>query len=428
MRYFTGSSHLHFDTQSVVVTLVASNCVMSFHHSLRANRLDLRAMNHRRSVALLIESSNAYARGVLSGIADYIRHHEPWSVFFPEQERGATPPAWLSNWKGDGIIARIENDRIATVMRKVKCPVVDVSAARHLPNIPWVETDDLAICDLIVEHLIERGFRQLAFCGDPGFNWSNWREQHFARLAQEAGCGVHVHRSIPRSDPKYSWKREKRGIVTWLKHLPRPVGIMACYDIKAQQLLDVCRELNIAVPEEVAVIGVDNDELLCELADPPLSSVISNTHRTGYEAAALLDRMMSGVKVEPEALLIKPFGIKTRQSTDTLAIDDADVAAAVRFIRENAWKGINVSDVLREVPVTRRSLESRFRKILGRTPHEEITRLKIDRVRQLLVETDLPLSAIARRTGFQHDEYLSVAFKKSVGVSPSQFRRAEQQR
>ena len=203
---------------------------------------------------------------------------------------------------------------------------------------------------------------------------------------------------------------------------------MACYDIKAQQLLDVCRELNIAVPEEVAVIGVDNDELLCELADPPLSSVISNTHRTGYEAASLLNQMMSGVKVEPEASLIRPLGIKTRQSTDTLAIDDADVAAAVRFIRENAWKGINVSDVLREVPVTRRSIESRFRKILGRTPHEEITRLKIDRVRQLLLETDLSLSAIARRTGFQHDEYLSVAFKKAVGVSHSHFRRAEQQR
>lgn len=383
-------------------------------------------MNRRHSVALLIESSNAYARGVLSGIADYIRHHEPWSVFFPEQERGASPPEWLSNWEGDGIIARIENDQIATVMRKAECPVVDVSAARHLPKIPWVETDDQVICEFAVEHLVERGFKNLAFCGDPGFNWSNWREQHFKRLAEEAGCRVNIHRSTSRTNKQYSWDLEKRGLARWLKELPRPVGIMACYDIKAQQLLDVCRELDIAVPEEAAVIGVDNDELLCDLADPPLSSVISNTHRTGYEAASLLDRMMAGTRVDPKPSLIKPLGVRTRQSTDTLAIDDADIASAVRFIRENAFRGINVGDVLNEVPLTRRAFESRFRKILGRTPHEEITRVKMQRVRQLLSETDLSLSAIARRTGFQHDEYLSVAFKKAVGVSPRQFRQAEQ--
>jgi LacI family transcriptional regulator len=200
---------------------------------------------------------------------------------------------------------------------------------------------------------------------------------------------------------------------------------MACYDIKAQKILDVCRELDIAVPEEVAVIGVDNDELLCGLADPPLTSVICNTRRTGFEAASLLDRLMSGEKVGSEPILVKPIGIADRQSTDILAIEDREVAIAVRFIRENAWKGINVNDVLREVPLSRRVLENRFLKILGRTPHEEITRLKIDRVKQLLTETDLPLTEIARRTGYRHDYYLSVAFKKSVGVPPRIFRQTE---
>lgn len=385
-------------------------------------------MSRRRSVALLVESSNAYARGVLKGITDFIRHHEPWSVVFPELERGALPPGWLTKWKGDGVIARVENDEIAAAMRKLKCPLVDVSAARHLPDTPWVETDDRAISEMAVEHLVERGFHLLAFCGDPSFNWSNWRQQHFERCAVEAGCEISVHNSPPRSDPKYSWNRDKRGLTSWLKRLPRPVGIVACYDIKAQQLLDVCRELNIAVPEEVAVIGVDNDELLCELADPPLSSVISNTNRTGYEAASLLNRMMSGEKLGPESVLIKPLGIETRQSTDTLAIDDPEIAAAVRFIRENARHGINVSDVLREVPLSRRVLEYRFRRILGRTPHEEITRLRMNRIKQLLAETDLSLSMIARRTGFEHDEYLSVAFKKAVGITPSRYRQAEQKR
>jgi LacI family transcriptional regulator len=381
-------------------------------------------MSLRKSVALLIETSNAYSRGVLEGVIDYMRQHEPWSITLPEQERGASPPDWLSRWRGDGIIARIETDEIARAVRQTKLPVVDVSAARHLPDIPWVETDDQAIARLAAEHLLERGFRHLAFCGDAGFNWSVWRGQHFEQIVLKAGSQCHVHESIPRMDTSYSWNREKQRLMTWLKRLPRPIGIMACYDIKAQQLLDVCRELEIAVPEEMAVIGVDNDRLLCDLADPPLSSVICNTRRAGYEAASLLDRMMSGETMAPEARLLEPLGIETRQSTDILAIDDPDVAIAIRFIREHACRGIDVSDVLRQVPLSRRVLENRFRKILGRTPHQEITRLRIDRVKQLLAETDLPLSGIASRTGFQHDEYMTVAFKKQVGIPPSKFRQS----
>jgi len=381
-------------------------------------------MSLRSSVALLIETSNAYSRGVLEGVIDYMRQHEPWSITLPEQERGASPPDWLSRWRGDGIIARIETDEIARAVRKTKLPVVDVSAARHLPDIPWVETDDQAIARLAAEHLLERGFRHLAFCGDAGFNWSVWRGQHFEQIVREAGCECHIHESIPRMDASYFWNREKQRLMTRLKRLPRPIGIMACYDIKAQQLLDVCRELEIAVPEEMAVIGVDNDRLLCDLADPPLSSVICNTRRAGYEAASLLDRMMSGETVVAEARLLEPLGIETRQSTDILAIDDPDVAIAIRFIREQACRGIDVSDVLRQVPLSRRVLENRFRKILGRTPHQEITRLRIDRVKQLLAETDLPLSGIASRTGFQHDEYMTVAFKKQVGIPPSKFRQS----
>lgn len=382
-------------------------------------------MKDRRSVTLLVETSNSYARGVLEGVVDYVRQHEGWSIFLPEQERGGSPPAWLSRWKGDGIVARIETEEIARTMRRTGLPVVDVSAARHLPDIPWVETDDEAIAGIAVDHLVERGFRHLAFCGDPGFNWSVWRRQNFERVVKESGCQCYVHETIAQSDASYSWNREKRGLIKWINRLPRPVGIMACYDIKAQKILDVCRELDIAVPEEVAVIGVDNDELLCGLADPPLTSVICNTRRTGFEAASLLDRLMSGEKVGAEKILVKPIGVAARQSTDILAIEDRDVAIAVRFIRENAWNGINVNDVLKEVPLSRRVLENRFLKILGRTPHEEITRLKIDRVKQLLTETDLPLTEIARRTGYRHDEYLSVAFKKSVGVPPRNFRQTE---
>ena len=376
----------------------------------------------RRSVALLIETSNSYSRGVLEGITQYVRHHERWSIFLPEQERGGRPPQWLGRWKGDGIIARIETDEIAAALRKTKLPVVDVSAARHLPDIPWVETDDDAIAELGVKHLLDRGFRNLAYCGDPGFNWSNWRRDKFLSLIESAGIAANVYDSLSRNDPKYSWNREKQGLEKWLAGLPRPIGILACYDIQAQKVLEVCRELGIAVPEEIAVLGVDNDPLLCELADPPLSSVICNTQRTGFEAAALLDRMMNGEQIDSVPVLVAPLGIETRQSTDILAIDDPDIVVALRFIREHALEGINVADVVRRVPLSRRVLESRFAKIFGRSPHEELTRLKLERIKELLSETELSLSEIARRTGFDHDEYMCVFFRKLEGMPPGQFR------
>lgn len=380
-------------------------------------------MKRRRRVALLIETSNAYARGVTRGIVEFVRHHEPWSIVVQEQGRGADPPQWLRRWKGDGIIARIETPEIASAIARVGCPVVDVSAGRYLKDVPWVETDDRGVVELAVEHLLERGFHNLAFCGDAAFNWSVWRQRWFEEIVRQRGACGFVHETAARTSPGYSWTRVRSGMKRWLNKLPRPTGVIACYDIRAQQLLDLCREQDIGVPEEMAVIGVDNDELLCELAEPPLSSVICNTHRTGYQAASLLQRQMDGEHVGGEATLLKPIGVATRQSTETLAIEDPDIAAALRFIREHAWQGINVADVLRVVPLTRRVLEKRFRRSIGRTPHEEISRLRIGRVKQLLLETDLTLSQIAARTGYQHDEYLSVAFKKAVGCPPGRFRR-----
>ncbi len=379
-------------------------------------------MRKRRSVALLIETSNEYARGLLRGIMAYIREHDPWSIHLPEQGRGDAPPRWLARWRGDGIVARIENPQIASAVEEVGVPLVDVSAARLVPGIPWVETDDRTFAQLAAEHLIERGFRHFGFCGDPRFNWSKWRCEQFERFVVQSGGTCYVYQSTIDPDNPVPSSREHRQLLAWVRALPKPSGVMACYDIKAQQLLDVCREADIAVPEEVAVIGVDNDEVLCNLASPPLSSVVPNTHGSGYRAAALLDRMMGGETIGEEAHLMPPLGIATRQSTDVLAIDDSEVAGAVRFIREHACDGINVADLLSVVPLTRRVLESRFRRILGFTPHELIAKTRTDRVKQLLTETDLPMPTIAERAGFRHVEYMSTAFKNFTGLSPQRYR------
>tara|TARA_A100001391_G_scaffold98877_2_gene65601 strand:- start:571 stop:1740 length:1170 start_codon:yes stop_codon:yes gene_type:complete len=380
-------------------------------------------MPNTRSVALFIETSNAYARGLLDGVLAYVRSHEPWALYLPEQERGAPPPQWLAQWRGDGIIARIETDVIAKRLARLKVPVIDVSAARHSWTVPYVETNDDRIAELAVEHFLERGFTRFAYCGDPGFAWSQLRQDAFQKCVARSAGEFYLYDSISRWDRDYSWTTEKTRLSRWISGLPQPIGIFACYDIKAQQLLQVCRDLSIAVPESIAVLGVDNDRLVCELSTPPLSSVIPNARRTGYEAAALLDRMMLGEPVPATGHFIDPLGIETRQSTDILAIDDPEVAAALRYIRENAWRGINVADVLAVVPLSRRVLESRFRKRLGRTPHEEIVRLRIDRVKQMLHDTDISLAVIAGRCGFENSEYLSVAFRREVGQTPSGYRK-----
>ena len=373
-----------------------------------------------KKVALLVETSNDYARGLLRGIMGYMREHRLWSLYLAEHSRGDRPPAWLKNWKGDGIIARIEKPALAEALRGLKIPIVDVSSARLLPELPWFETDDAAFAQAAFDHLRERGFKRFAYCGDGQFNWSKWRAEHFVRMAEAAGGQVFVYqpsRAFLLDDPA-----QIDDLASWLESLPKPIGLMACYDLRGQQVLNACRYINIAVPDEVAVIAVDNDELLCELSHPPLTSVIPNTYRTGYAAAAFLDEMMSGGASNLKSFLVPPIGVATRQSTDVVAVEDRGIAMAMRFIREHACEGINVKDVLRAAPQSRRSLESRFQRFFGRTPHEEILRVQLSRVKQLLVQTDLPLAEIAERAGFTHVEYLSVAFKKSVGMPPSQFR------
>ncbi len=382
----------------------------------------------RPRVALLIESSRGYGRGTLLGVAKYVREHGPWSIFFQERGLGDVAPPWLAKWEGDGILARVENVAMAQAINRLKVPAVDLRYL--LPNlkIPSVRTDDEAATGLAWEHLRERGFRHFAFCGFHGADYSDIRGDQFARRAAEAGLRCHVFVDPQPAQDTSTLKHEEKGltdgdrVAQWIKQLPKPIGLMACNDIRGQQVLNACRAIGVAVPDEVAVIGVDNDEVLCELADPPLSSVVANTERIGYEAAALLDRMMAGSKPPAQPLVIGPLGIVTRRSTDVLAIEDRHIAAAVRFIRERACDGVDVSDLLKVVPLSRSTLERRFAKALNRSPKDEILRVRLNRAKELLSETDFPLSLVAEKIGLEHGEYLSVIFKKKTGLTPARFR------
>ncbi len=382
------------------------------------------AIHRRPQVALLIETSNAYARGLLEGVAAYLREHQPWSIYLSEQGRGDSIPAWLHGWKGDGILARVENADIAAAVTGRGLPTVDLSAARLLRDVPCVETDNQAISRLAAGHLLDRGFRHLGYCGLKEYVWSLSRLDHFRKAAQDAGLDCHVHMADKRADRAADWSTDQQNLARWVMGLPKPVGIMACFDIRGRQLLDACRSAGIRVPDDVAVVGVDDDALLCELADPPLTSIAPDTHRTGYLAAELLDRMMAGRPAPPTVHLIPPLGVVTRKSSDALAIDDADVSSALRYIREHACDGISVEDVLRVLPISRRVLEAKFKTLLGRSPHQEILRCRLERVKRLLADTDLPLKTIAQKSGIPHTEYLSVTFKRETGKTPSEYRRA----
>lgn len=373
-----------------------------------------------RHVALLVETSNAYARGLLIGIKKYLVEHPGWSIYLGEHGRHETDLSWLDNWRGHGVIARIENEQTAELVRRLGLPAVDLSAARLVSELPCVETDDDMIAQWAVDHFAVRGLRNFAFCGDARFTWSVKRSARFAHHVRERGFEPHEF----RIEPSGTLSTDRYAMAEWLRHLPKPIGILACYDIAGQELLEACKLAHLAVPDNVAVIGVDNDELICNLTSPSLSSVQTDATGTGMLAAALLDEMMSGSVLEPRLHLIPPLRVVTRQSSDILSVEDSLVARALQLIRSSADEGVSVSAVERHVALSRRSLDYRFVRILGRTVHEEITRVRMERLAELLITTDWTLQQLAERLSFSHSEYMGVAFKRFTGKSPGEYRRA----
>lgn len=375
-----------------------------------------------RHVALLIETSNAYARGLLSGIKDFAVERPRWSLYLAEHSRQETDFSWLTGWRGHGVLARIENEETAGLIRSLHLPTVDLSAKRLVPELPCVETDDEVIASEAVEHFAQRGIREFAFCGDDRYGWSLARAEAFAAAVAHHGAAAHFF-SLQSGGRR---PHNRARLADWVRRLPHPVGLLACYDIAGQEVLEACRLARVRVPDEVAVLGVDNDELFCNLTSPPLSSIQPDAVRTGFLAAQLLDEMMAGRPQVPGIRPIPPLRIATRQSTDLVAVDDAFVAAAVRFIRDRADTAVTVASVLRHVGLSRRSLDYRFVRLLGHTVHTEITRARMTQVAGLLTTTDWTLPRIAERLGFPHAEYMSVSFKNENGVSPGAYRRALQ--
>jgi len=378
--------------------------------------------DRRPRVALLVETSLASGRHILQGVSRYLREHQPWSLYHEPHGLTDSVPPWLRHWQGDGIIARVQSARMAEVIQSLRVPVVDVLGVARGAQFPLVHVDNRAIAELAAQHFMERGLRNFGYFGLEGENWSQERyagfSQAVAHVAPTVGLCV-VPRDYASDHP---WERLVDVVARWISGLPKPCGVLVCSDQCGPQVLEACRRAQVSVPDEIAVLGVDDDEPLCEVCDPPLSSIEPDHHAVGYAAAGVLAALLRRERVADKPILVRPLQVTARLSTKVLAVQDPAISAALRLIRDRGHDGLGVDEVARHSGLSRSVLQRRFRKLLKRSVHDEILTTRIRRATELLLKSKLSLSAIAVRAGFTHPEYMGAVLKAHLGKTPTQIR------
>ncbi|WP_437200722.1 substrate-binding domain-containing protein [Planctomicrobium sp. SH664] len=372
-------------------------------------------------ICIAFDYTLPYTRGILRGIDTFLVNRPNWNLVYYDIDD--ITPARLESNRPDGIIAHVISRRVADAAVAAERPVVNISHSMPHLTFPRVGIDNRAVGALAFEHLQNRGLRNLALVGHPQHYFSVEREAGFREMLDperytfacfyDQGTHSHCHRATPLSPVD--------NLRDWLVELPKPVGVFACHDVWGAQVTEACRVAALRVPEDVAVICVDTDGLLCERSRPPISSILVPSRQIGVESAALLDRLMSGSPAPVNPLLIGPTGLVTRKSTDTLAGSDPDLLAAVRFIN-SCTTPIDVNDVLKVVPTSRRSLERKFSAVLDRGIGEEIRRVQVNRAKGLLTSTTLSITEIAQQSGFATVYHLSRVFRRETGVTPTMYR------
>jgi LacI family transcriptional regulator len=403
------------------------NVVFAQIHMIHGTLGDI-PLKERPKVALLIETARGYGRQFLHGVARYSRLHGPWGFYVTPSDFKQSLPQ-MQRWGGTGIIARIETPKIAQAILDSGLPTIaldlsdeELTPPHPLSGLSEVSSDSWGAAQLAADHLLQRGFKNFAYVGIDGRVWSQHRQEGFWHAIAAAGYSAEVYKP-PRAPRERQWDREQPVLAKWLGNLPKPIGVMACNDDRGREVLEACRDAEIEVPEQLAVIGVDNDALLCELTDPPLSSVALDAEQTGFQTAALLDQMMKRPNRKPRRLQAKTLHIVARRSTDRFIVDDPEVAAALRFIHDHWTESIQVDDVVRDVAISRRNLEIRFQNSLGRTVHSELHRLRMERARRFLSETDLAIPQVAEYVGYATVSYFIQTFRREHNETPAKYRK-----
>ena len=369
---------------------------------------------------MLLDTSFGYYRDVLRGILRYVRVHKPWIMLASIHGRRYSNP--LDKVPVEAAIVGPSDDPMIAQLISRKIPVVNLSATRA--DLPFVSVypDNSAIGRLAGEYLAERGFRNFAYFGLGRAAFSPVRAAAFREVAERIGA-TYSHYAPPHlgADPH---AEDLSGLDAWLQSLPKPVGILTADELRGWIALGHCVQGGMDVPEQVAVIAGGNDPLVCESADVPLSAVEHGADRVGYRACEVLQQLLNGAPPPTQPILIPPLGVVTRQSSDILAIDVPEVAAAVRFIRQHACELLTVDDVVAHASTRRRWLERQFRRIVGRSIYADILRQRIKTGKTLLTESDLKIAVIAERCGFPHLQHFGSAFRSLTGTTPAAFRRA----
>ena len=378
-------------------------------------------------VILLIERSRSFGRGLLEGIVQYSNLHGPWLFYMkPEFYRQGKKKShkWFRDLDVDGIIAHTWDTDLINSIVNFGLPAIICGLEKPRRNAYRLLTDESAVGRMAAEYFLERGFKQFAYCGFDDMIWSQQKCHGFKCTLAKSGFGLYVYRQ-PMAKYLHKADKEQIHIATWLKSLPKPVALMTCNDDRGIDVLAACKITGLKVPEQIAIMGVDNDELICNFSHPQLSSIALSTKRAGYEAAKVLDKLIRGQKLaeNEKEVFIHPLHIVTRQSTNIMAIEDQQVAEAVNFIHKNSREMLQVKDVAEAVGLSRRALEQRFRKVLSRSVHEEIKYNRVNLMANMLIGTNLSLSQIAGLLGYPDTSNISHYFKQKKGISPSDYRR-----
>jgi len=379
--------------------------------------------NSSPRVALLVETTRSYTRDLLAGISCYLEAHGPWSTFLELRAFDSSLPPWLMNWNGDGIITRTHSTAMAEAIVATGLPTVEVRSTNYKTGFPFVGMDNALIGQRVAEHFVNRGYRRFAAYTLDTESFFRERISNFVTPIEAAGANCSTLPAHSESSPA-DWEQHQRELMDWLTSLEKPVGIFATNDQLGVRLIDACQRAGIAVPEEVAVVGCENEETLCEFTSPGLTSVRFDGHTVGFRAAELLDKLMKNEAVEPPSL-IPPMGIEVRESSDEFVIEDAIVLRAVRLIREEALYGLSVASICDRLSISRSTLERRMKAALKRGPKEEILRVQFREVIRLLRNTSLTIEAIAEQVGFNHAHYLQTIFRERYDITPGQFRKQQ---
>lgn len=375
-----------------------------------------------RQIAVLIETDDSWGRLAVRGVADYALARGPWALLVDPRATQGTMRL-PRGWQGDGVIARISSRQLLHQLRRTPVPVVDVDTIMAAePGLARVNTDDRQRAALALNHLLDRGFTRFAHYAEPRRGYPTGPGHAFEAAVAARGHACPVYRAATGSRARRPWLAEQRRIARWLAELPMPTAVFVADSHCGRHVLEACRIVRLDVPQQIAVIAGDTDDLMCEVATPALSSVELACRRIGYRAAELLDRLMAGGSPPPRPILVPPLRVIARQSTDLLALAEPDLVAAIRHIRAHACSRLRVSDVVTPLAVSRRLLEQRFRAALGHGPAEEIRRVRLERACELLAHAELSIEQVARAAGFRSATRLGVAFRKRFGMTPRDWR------